>query len=84
MSLRFILSVSWAFPLILLGWIIVHEFAASTAPTVETNAKMRVRMCHEHVATAKADPNDATARQAIEDCVVAGYITRKDAGMALD
>jgi len=84
MGLRFILGVSWSLPLALLGWIFVHEYGLPTAPLVETNTKMRVKMCHEHVATAKADPKDAVARQAIEECVMAGYITRADARITLD
>jgi hypothetical protein len=84
MGLRFILGVSWSLPLALLAWIFIHEYGLPSAPVLETNTRMRVKMCHERVATAKADPNDAAARQAIEDCVMAGYITREDARITLD
>jgi hypothetical protein len=84
MSLRFVLVVSWAFPGMLLAWVIYNEIATVSAPVVETNARMRTRMCREHVAAAKADPKDAITRQAVDECVLAGYITREDVEIALD
>jgi hypothetical protein len=84
MSVKFILIVSWAMPLMLLGWILYGQFAATIPPADETNAKMRIRMCREHMDEARADPNDTIARQATEECVVAGYIRRHEGRTALD
>lgn len=84
MSLRFVLVVSWAFPIMLLAWVVYHEVATVAPPVVETNARMRIRMCREHVDTAAANPKDDIAKQAVEECVMAGYITSHDAGTALD
>ena len=84
MSLRFIFVVSWMFPLLMLGWILYHERSTENQPIVETNSGMRIRMCREHIDTARANPKDSIAKQAVEDCVVAGYLTRKDVETALD
>ncbi len=84
MSLRFILVVSWAFPLMLLGWVVYHEIAAPAQPVDETNAKMRIRMCREHIDTAKSNPDDTAAKTAIEECTAAGYLTKSEVELALD
>jgi hypothetical protein len=84
MSLRFVLIVSWAMPGLLLGWIVYHEYGTQPQPVVETNSNMRVRMCREHMQTAKADPADDVARQAIRECGDAGYLSRQEVELALD
>ena len=84
MSLRFVLLISWSFPALLLGWILYHEYAVPPAPIVETNAGMRTKMCREHIDTAKADPKDTVARQALEECATAGYITTREIKFAVD
>jgi len=53
-------------------------------PVAETNSGMRVRMCREHIDTAKAEPNNEAARQAVDDCVMAGYLSRDAVGTSLD
>ncbi len=84
MSLRFVLLLSWSLPALLLGWILYHEYAVPPPPVVETNAKMRTKMCREHIDTAKADPSDIVARQALEECAAAGYISTRDVKLALE
>jgi hypothetical protein len=84
MSLRFVLLVSWSLPALLLGWIAFHEYATDAQPVVETNSNMRVRMCREHVDTAKANPADDIARQAVKECGDAGYLSRQEVELALD
>lgn len=84
MSLRFVLLISWSLPLGLLAAILYHEYATEAAPIVETNSKMRIKMCREHIDSAKQDPADNVARKAIEDCTTAGYLTRKEVELALD
>lgn len=84
MSLRFILVVSWAFPLMLLGWVMYSEIAVPTRPLDETNSKMRIRMCREHIDTAKSNPDDKAAKTAIEECTAAGYLTKNEVELALD
>jgi hypothetical protein len=82
MSLRFVLLISWSLPALLLGWILYHQYGVEAAPVVETNAKMRTKMCREHIDTAKADPNDTVARQALEECVAAGYTSTREIKLA--
>jgi hypothetical protein len=84
MSVKFVLIVSWAMPLMLLGWILFNQFATTIPPVEETNAGMRIRMCREHLSDVRADPADAIARKATEECVLAGYIRRHDARTAVD
>lgn len=84
MSLRFVLVVSWACPLLLLAWVVYHEVAAPNQPVIETNSRMRVRMCLEHVDAARANPADDAAKQAVDDCILAGYISNSQAGTAVD
>ena len=84
MSLRFIFVVSWAFPLMLLGWVVYHEIASPTPPVDVTNAKMRIRMCREHIDAVKANPHDAAAKNAIVECTAEGYISKSEVELALD
>jgi hypothetical protein len=84
MSLRFVLVVSWSLPALLLGWIAFHEYATPRQPVVETNSKMRVRMCREHMEAARADPADDIARQATRECADAGYLSQQEVELALD
>ena len=84
MSLRFIFVVSWTLPVMMLVWIVYHERTTSNQPIIETNSKMRIRMCHEHIDTAKADPADRLAKQAVEDCATAGYISKDQIKTAID
>jgi hypothetical protein len=84
MSLRFVLVVSWSMPALLLAWIFYHEYGTQAQPVVETNSNMRIRMCREHMQTAKADPADDVAREAIKECGNAGYLSPKEVELALD
>lgn len=84
MGLRFVLLISWALPLGLLATILYHKYTSETAPVVETNARMRIKMCREHIDTARQDPTDSVTRKAVEDCANAGYLTRKEIELALD
>ena len=84
MSLRFIFVVSWALPVLMLAWIVYHERTTLNQPIMETNSKMRIRMCREHIVTAKADPADDVAKQAVEDCATAGYISKDEIKTAID
>lgn len=84
MSLRFVLLISWSFPALLLGWIFYHEYAVAPPPVVETNSQMRTKMCREHIDTAKADPSDTVARQAIDECAAAGYISTREIKLAFE
>ncbi|MDB5525129.1 MAG: hypothetical protein JWM58_2892 [Rhizobium sp.] len=84
MSLRFIFVVSWALPVLMLAWILYHERTTLNQPVIETNSKMRIRMCREHIDTAKADPADTLAKQAVDDCVTAGYISKDEIKTAID
>jgi hypothetical protein len=84
MSLRFVLVVSWFLPGLLLGWIAYHEYGAQAERIAETNSKMRIRMCREHMEAARTDPADDIARQAARECADAGYLTRREVEFALD
>jgi hypothetical protein len=68
----------------LLVYIVIGEMTTASTPVVETNARMRTRMCREHVDTSVANPRDSIARQAVEECVVAGYLDRSDTRIVID
>jgi hypothetical protein len=84
MSLRFVLVVSWSLPALLLAWIFYHEYATQAQPVIETNSNMRIRMCREHIETARADRTDDAARDAVKECGSAGYLSQKEVELALD
>jgi hypothetical protein len=78
MSLRFIFAITCLLPIVALGWILFSDFTVVQNAPAQTNAAMRTRMCREHIALARSAPSNAMAKQAVDECVVAGYITRQD------
>lgn len=84
MGLRTILIICWMMPLALIVPILYQKHIAPPESVRESNTNMRVRMCREHIQTAKANPGDEVARTAVDECVVAGYITGKEADVVID
>lgn len=84
MSLRFVLIICWMMPLVVLVPILYEEFRPRSEPVVETNSKMRIRMCREHIDAAKANPDDQDTEDAVAECVTAGYISGSELKTALD
>ena len=84
MSLRFILIICWLMPMTVLVPILYEEFRPRTEPVVETNSKMRIRMCREHIDAARSNPADQDAEDAVAECVTAGYISGEELKTAMD
>jgi hypothetical protein len=84
MGLRFILTTIWLMPLAASAALLYHEFMMPAAQLPETNRAMRTRMCLEHADLARNEPANDTARLAVEECVVSGYITEADGIKSVD
>ncbi|MGV3552546.1 hypothetical protein [Rhizobium sp.] len=84
MDLRSILLVAWAIPLGAAGALLYHEYMMPSAAGPETNRAMRTRMCLQHADLARAEPENAIARVAVEECVGSGYITHAEGIKAID
>lgn len=84
MDLRSILILAWAIPLGAAGALLYHEYMMPTASPPETNRAMRTRMCLEHADLARAEPANAVAKVAVDECVGSGYITQAEGIKAID
>ena len=84
MGLRTVFFICWLMPLSLLLPILYRELGPQPQPLAETNTAMRIRMCREHIETAKAEPEDHGTRAALDECVTAGYITADEIRTAFD
>lgn len=84
MGLRFILTVIWLMPLAASVALLYHEFMVPARSMPETNRAMRTRMCLEHADLARREPANDTARVAVGECVVSGYITQAEGITAID
>lgn len=78
MGLRLIFAVAWLLPLAVTLALIYYEFMVPGSPLKETNRGMRERMCREHVDLVQTEPDNKLARDAVEECVTSGYLTRAE------
>lgn len=84
MDLRFILATAWLTPLALAAGVLYSEFMLPAASPPETNRAMRTRMCLEHSDLTRAEPANANARVAVEECMGSGYLTQAEGIKAID
>ena len=84
MGLRFILAMIWLLPLVASAGLLYYEFMVPAASLPETNRAMRTRMCQQHAELARIEPDNNTARTAVDECVVSGYITQAEGLTAID
>jgi hypothetical protein len=83
-GLRFILATIWLLPLVASAGLLYYEFMIPATSLPETNRAMRTRMCQEHADLARSEPANNTARVAVEECVVSGYLTQTEGLTAID
>jgi len=84
MGLRFILTLIWLMPLAASTALLYYEFMMPASSLPETNRAMRTRMCLEHAKLARNEPANDSARLAVDECVISGYITEADGIKAVD
>lgn len=84
MGLRLILATIWLMPLVACAGLLYYEFMVPAGAPEETNRAMRTRMCQEHADLARNEPTNDVARNAVEECLVSGYLTQTDGLTAID
>jgi len=84
MGLRLILTLIWLLPLVASAGLLYYEFMVPASSLPETNRAMRTRMCQQHADLARNEPENNTARAAVDECVVSGYITQAEGITAID
>lgn len=82
--MRLILTMIWVMPLAASAGLLYYEFMMPAGSLPETNRAMRTRMCLEHADLARSEPGNDTARAAVDQCVVSGYITQAEGLTAID
>jgi hypothetical protein len=84
MSLRLVFATAWLLPIAAAAALLYYEFMIPGSPLEETNRGMRQRMCREHVVLVQTEPANGLARDAVEECMVSGYLTQAEGLTAID
>lgn len=82
--MRLFLTMIWLMPLVASAGLLYYEFMVPATSLPETNRAMRTRMCLEHANLARNEPRNNTARVAVDECVISGYISQAEGLTAID